>query len=371
MRIRLKPGFRRAWRDPATLQIGLSRRRGTVITGLTLQDIPLVEALHHGIDTSVPGSLSVHGDPERGGHLITLLRDCGVLVSSGPGLPDPARLGRAGARLAPDAAVWSVVHPHCGDGWQLLTARADRQVVVRGAGRLGSSIAATLAAAGVGTVVVQDPGRVTAADLAPAGAGLPDLGRPRVAVGQDLVRRAGGHSPQPDTRGTRGTRPAARHTEPDLVVLVDHGTADAARADTLMSADVSHLSVVVGEDGVVVGPLVLPGTSPCLRCLDLHRTDRDPAWPALAGQLRAQGETPQESASSALAAGLVSLQVLAHLDGVAEPAAVGATLEVELPDGLVARRPWPVHPGCGCSWTGMPGTENDADARGAGREGRM
>nr|WP_269326840.1 ThiF family adenylyltransferase [Kineosporia mesophila] len=350
------------------MQIGLSRRRGTVITGLTLQDIPLVEALQHGIDTSVPGSLSSYGDPERGGALIGLLRDCGVLVSSassGPGLPGPARLGRAGARLAPDAAVWSVVHPHCGDGWQLLAGRADRRVVVRGAGRLGSSIAATLAAAGVGTVVVQDPGRVTAADLAPAGAGLPDLGRPRIAVGQDLVRRAGGHSPQP---GNPGTRPSARRPEPDLVVLVDHGTADATRADALMSADVSHLSVVVGEDGVVVGPLVLPGASPCLRCLDLHRRDRDPAWSALAGQLRNQGETPQESASSALAAGLASLQVLAHLDGLAEPAAVGATLEVELPDGLVARRPWPVHPGCGCSW---PGTADDADARATAREGRM
>jgi hypothetical protein len=29
---------------------------------------------------------------------------------------------------------------------------------------------------------------------------------------------------------------------------------------------------------------------------------------------------------------------------------VGATLEIELPDGLIARRSWPAHPGCGCHW---------------------
>jgi hypothetical protein len=354
--LRLKPGFRRVWRDPGTLQIGLSRRRGTVITGLTPQDAPLVEALRHGIDPSVPGVLSAYGDPERGQALVRFLGRRGVLSSPGPGTPGPERLGPAAGRLAPDAAVWSVVHPHAGDGWHLLTARAARHVVIHGAGRLGCSLAATLAAAGVGTVVVQDPGRVTAADLAPAGAGLPDLGRPRQAVGQDVVRRAGGH-PQPGPprpalpRGLSPARPSSgvfRH-RPDLVVLIDHGTADAIRADPLLSADIPHLAVVVLEDGVVVGPLIRPGRSPCLRCLDLHREDRDPHWPTVLNDLRAQGgDTAEETASSGLAAGLATLQVLAHLDGLAVPAALGATLEVELPDGLVARRPWPMHPACGC-----------------------
>ncbi|MCE0536830.1 TOMM precursor leader peptide-binding protein [Kineosporia rhizophila] len=134
-------------------------------------------------------------------------------------------------------------------------------------------------------------------------------------------------------------------------MLVSHGIADAARADYLMSADIPHLAVVVGEDGVVVGPLVRPGRTPCLRCLDLHRRDRDPDWPRVLSQLP---EHPfaehEETASASLAAGLAALQVLAELDGLSQPAAVGATLEVELPDGLVARRPWRMHPACGCAW---------------------
>ncbi len=104
---------------------------------------------------------------------------------------------------------------------------------------------------------------------------------------------------------------------------------------------------------MVVGPLVRPGHGPCLRCLDLHRGDRDPAWPSVLGQLlgpSSPGRQPEETALSALGAGLAGLQVLAHLDGAAEPAAAGATLESELPDGLIARRDWPAHPSCGCHW---------------------
>ncbi len=137
----------------------------------------------------------------------------------------------------------------------------------------------------------------------------------------------------------------------DLVVLISHGAADSGRAGSWVSAEVPHLAGVVGEAGVVVGPLVLPGRSPCLRCLDLHRCDRDPDWPMVLAQLHDQpAYEPEETAEAGLAAGLAALQVLAHLDGMVKPAAVGATLEVELPDGLIALRRWPAHPDCGCAW---------------------
>ena len=164
-------------------------------------------------------------------------------------------------------------------------------------------------------------------------------------------------------RRPRGRGPGGRC--PDVVVLVRPAAADSVSAGRLLAADVAHLSVVVREAGLIVGPLVLPGAGPCLRCLDLHRTDRDPAWPRLLAQLPGR-PTPAdagETASSQLGASLAALQVLAHLDGLApmpaadgargraRPASVGATLEVDLPDGLVSRRPWTVHPACGCSWS--------------------
>jgi bacteriocin biosynthesis cyclodehydratase domain-containing protein len=138
-------------------------------------------------------------------------------------------------------------------------------------------------------------------------------------------------------------------------VLVESLVADAGAAEPLVRADVAHLSVVVREGDVVIGPLVRPGAGPCLRCLDLHRADRDPQWPGVLAQLLTDpGPQPQESALARLAAALAALQVLAQLDGLHEPAATAATLEVGLPHGLVSRRPWPAHAGCGCHWPPPP-----------------
>jgi bacteriocin biosynthesis cyclodehydratase domain-containing protein len=148
---------------------------------------------------------------------------------------------------------------------------------------------------------------------------------------------------------------------PDLVVLVEPDAADALGALDLLDAAVPHLSVVIREATIVVGPLVIPGRACCLRCLDLHRGDRDPVWPRLLAQLLSRrrtgdSETVEETASAQLAACLAALQVLGHLDGFHRPASLGATLEVELPDGLVSRRPWPAHPRCDC---GAGSTEPD------------
>jgi hypothetical protein len=217
-----------------------------------------------------------------------------------------------------------VVRPGDGDGWELIAERARREVHVVGTGRLAAELVRTLGAAGVGLV---HPLAAPTPSSSPTGAPLPGGG----------ARRG-----------------------PDLVVLVRAAAADSVAAERLLAADVPHLSVVVREAGLAVGPLVLPGAGPCLRCLDLHRTDHDPAWPRLLAQLpgRATAAEPGETVSSRLGAALAALQVLGHLDGLTAasaasavlPASVGATLEVDLPDGLVTRRPWTVHPACGCSW---------------------
>jgi bacteriocin biosynthesis cyclodehydratase domain-containing protein len=131
---------------------------------------------------------------------------------------------------------------------------------------------------------------------------------------------------------------------------------DAATGDALVAAAVPHLAVLWREGATAVGPLVRPGASPCLRCLDHHRADRDPGWRGVARQLGAAAPgtrtRPEEAALAALTAALAVAQVLAQLDGVPRPAALGATLETALPEALVTRRPWAAHPRCGCTWPG-------------------
>ncbi|MDQ6874253.1 MAG: thiamine biosynthesis protein ThiF, partial [Actinomycetota bacterium] len=123
-----------------------------------------------------------------------------------------------------------------------------------------------------------------------------------------------------------------------------------ALLDRLVTAGVAHLAVAVRETAGVVGPLVRPGITSCLRCADLHRGDRDPVWPALAAQLATAppGATDaQDTALGTMITGLAGLQALSFLDG--EPVqADNGTLELALPDCLVRRRSWPPHPDCGC-----------------------
>ena len=138
-------------------------------------------------------------------------------------------------------------------------------------------------------------------------------------------------------------------TRPDLVVVCPDHARGLDHADALLGAGTAHLWAHLRDGRAVVGPLVVPGRSSCLRCHDLHRCDTDPAWPTLALAWE-QARAPQPAQATVhLLAGLAARQALAWLRG-GRPAVVDATLE-EQPDGEVLRRRWAVHPACGCGWS--------------------
>jgi len=400
--LQIKPALCQVWRGPGTVQIGLDPRRGTLLSGLGPMDRVMVRQLAGGLDTglvgldtrpvgSVPSRRSSAG-PRRGSpalaggardrqdrrtrQMIKLLSEAGVLVSSRTPRSVLAGFGDCLDRLAPDAALWSVVYPGPDDGWDLLAGRSRRCVRVVGAGRTGTTLVALLSAAGVGRLLVSDPTPVARRDLTPAGADLRDLGLPRshaAARAALRVLRCPERHPVPDPLRVAGRpRPSpGRNDRVDLVVTVEHDVADAIRADGL--GTVPHLPVVAGPTGTVVGPLVLPGRCPCLRCLDLHRRDRDPGWPRVLADLLSRrrveqrSAAPEETTLSCLAAAVASLQVLAFLDGRTDPACLGAALEIDLPQGLMARRSWPAHPSCGRHRGDRPsGDHGDPSRRGYG-----
>lgn len=92
-------------------------------------------------------------------------------------------------------------------------------------------------------------------------------------------------------------------------VIVGSYAIEPERHARWLRRDVAHLPVVFGDRGVTVGPSVVPGAGPCVRCLDLHRRDADPAWPAMAAQLHARGRFGESrlvsDAVSAVVAGVV------------------------------------------------------------------
>ncbi|MBX7434922.1 cyclodehydratase [Mycobacterium sp. Y57] len=142
----------------------------------------------------------------------------------------------------------------------------------------------------------------------------------------------------------------------DLAVLTDYLVADPRVVRDLHDAGVPHLPVRVRDGAGLVGPLVLPGVTSCLRCADLHRSDRDAAWPAIAWQLcRTVGsaDRPTLLATAALALREVNdvLRALGGGSGGAGtrlPSTLDTTLEIDVGHGIVAARSWSRHPKCPC-----------------------
>ena len=156
------------------------------------------------------------------------------------------------------------------------------------------------------------------------------------------------HSSQPHA--------AVSSTEVDLVVLSDYLVADPRMVRDLHSHGVAHLAVRVRDGTGLVGPLVIPGVTSCLRCADLHRSDRDAAWPAIAAQLRETVGVADRAtllATSALALSQVN-RVIAAVRGrqavpdPGPPQALNATLELDVNAGAIAARQWTRHPLCSC-----------------------
>jgi hypothetical protein len=353
MRLQLRAGLQLAWRRPGRLQVGLDPRHGVILDGVTAGDEALVSALAQG--TTLPQLLGVAtrtGVPHERAHaLVATLQSAGSLAavptvrSRLARVPDELR-----ERMAVDATVLGLAHPD-GDGWHVLAARRSRCVAVLGAGRTGLGVALGVASAGVGCVLVEDAAAVQPGDQQPGGYAADDVGRPREEAARDVLARL-----CPSTRTTVRGR-----TCPDLVVLVAAGPLDPARAHGLLQQDLAHLAVVWGERDVAVGPLVVPGSSSCLTCQHLHRTDRDPDWPRLVAELSGGARRPfEEGSMAAVAAAVATSQVLAHLDEGAVPVTLDATLETALPGGAVAVRAWPPHPRCGCR--GLPGVPQPVPA---------
>lgn len=340
MRPVLLPAVRRLWRDRSTLQLGRPGTGALVLEGLDDQSRAVLTLLDGGCSRDEVLAASA------GGPLLELLEGAGMVVDADDvtaglrGLPTIER-----DRLSPDAASLSLVHgPQAGAA---MAARRTANVLVRGAGRVGAPLAALLASAGVGDVTVQDARPTRLEDLSVGGLVMADIGRAREVA----------------LAGRLGAGPLAVG-QPDLVVLTGEseqagpcsrdpaGEDPAVSADLLLADGTPHLLVdVLGRTGVV-GPLVLPGLTTCVRCLELTRTDLDPGWPALSAQLSGPSRAAPacDGVLAVAVASQAALQVLEHLEG-GHPAAVGGTLELELPGWRWRRRSWPVHPACSCAWT--------------------
>ena len=322
MRPMLKPALARVWRDEATLQIGLDPERSVVVGGV---DPALARVLDRFDGTCELTSLLADAAGEARQRILRLVS----LLSSAEVLDDASTVGGPGwsrvppverQRLLAEMRAVSVVRGGSDGGAAAMERRLQAVVQVVGSGPVADGVSAQLRAAGVG--------RVDQAGI-----------------------------PRPPTE-------LPLHPRPELVVLAGRSWLDPPVLATLMREGVPHLVARLSETLGVVGPLVLPGRSSCLRCQHLLRAARDPAWPRVHAQLI--GAPPPTAAHAVLAAAVAAhaaLQALALIEGDGRgqpPVTVDGQLEIDAATGAVRRRSWSIHHACGCDWDTPE--SGDADA---------
>jgi bacteriocin biosynthesis cyclodehydratase domain-containing protein len=305
-------------RGPGAVQLGLDPNTGVEVRGLTDELVGMLVELDRPAPTvELLDRYSTAGAPRA--ELAGLL----------------ARLVERGALV--DAAALRRVE----------SARRNATVVAHGDGPLAVGVAIALAAAGVGTVYVAADGTVRGRDL---GCGYPpaDRGRPRWLAAAEAVRAA--------APGQVRTGLPPQRLMPDLAVLADAVVPAAPLVDALLSRRVPHLAVRLRDGSGLIGPLVLPGRSSCLRCLDLQRAADDPGWPMVAAQLAGRCGSASTSCVGAAAA-LAAEAALAALAGPASaasrPALLNGVLEFDTRSAVLHRRPLTPHPDCPCGAAGV------------------
>lgn len=315
MRPALRLGLLPLWRDRDTVQIGIDPRRAIAITGMSTacEVIKLLDGSRQ--REQILAEASARGVPEAMcERVLTLLAAAGVLIDfpAGPLRSVPPELRH---QLLPLLATASLCGQDGDGGARLLGRRQATTVEVRGCGPVAAMVADLLSKSG-------------------------------------LTLLGGGSGPR-------------RRIPPDLIVLI--GFQSPSQTADLLTGQVPHLAVCAEEAIGVVGPLVLPGQTACLRCLDLARADGDPAWPLILAQ-RAQRTADPPACDAVLATSVAAQavgQVLAFADrsvsgGPASaaggqgsvPATANATLELVLPSWQWRRRTWRPHPACICGYRG-------------------
>lgn len=176
---------------------------------------------------------------------------------------------------------------------------------------------------------------------------------PVAAIVADLLTRSGVAARSSPAAPAEQLDGQQRPDRPDLIVLVGHQSP--AQTAGLLRLRLPHLAVCADEAIGVVGPLVQPGVTACLRCIDLAKAERDAAWPLILAQLAGRSVDPPacDAILATTVAAQAAAQVLAFADRTPLPqATANGTLELVWPTWQWRRRTWLPHPACVCGSSG-------------------
>lgn len=137
-------------------------------------------------------------------------------------------------------------------------------------------------------------------------------------------------------------------TEPsaDLVFLVADYLVHPRWADHLLRHNVSHCPVVFSDQTITVGPVVTPGETPCLTCVEFHRRDDTIGWLEVSSQLWGKNSPLTTTTNIGMAWALMILLVTPG--GMAGVTAGFTRAVFRVDEGKVSWEDTTFHPDCDC-----------------------
>lgn len=134
-------------------------------------------------------------------------------------------------------------------------------------------------------------------------------------------------------------------------ITVAVGTPPPDQLQQWMSDGIPHLFVENPDCASInIGPLVLPGKTPCWRCVSLGKADQNVIWREIERQMMMTLPSEVPVAVAHHVAGMVALELLRFIDS-GESQLIGHSLRVDYHTPCnTKRRLLARHPACGCSW---------------------
>ena len=290
------------WRDPSTLQIGLDGNR-VILEELSLAQQQIVAALYSGVVDGQQKTLddSVRAEQGETNSLINRLKP--LLETSSK---EAKHFGPWQQLVFAELARVSLdyqVNPE-----MVLAERWQRVVHIDQLDRTGLIITKALLASGVGTVVTHDTDVVISSDLGELGFANEALGKSRFQQLKLELEKLGLIQTEKHRLLDLSNRPS-KALKISFAVISSQLAIRPKTYSRWLNRDVNHLAITYELNELSISPVIIPGQTPCLNCMQESKVDSDDAWPVIASQLL---ELPQirDDASSLLTATGLSLRVI-------------------------------------------------------------
>lgn len=354
MRPKLHPYVPITWRNATTLQIGLSPEPTALITNASNRTLSMINSLD---GVSSVDEIRKQFDKAREGEspqaptfdeVLSALNAAHALVDTANLEIDPYLPQQFRERLVWQVATQDLLRPKPDSGSSEIRRRKSSYVAVNGADPLALATAHLLALAGVDRVVLDAPEhlqhKVTAQTFVGLGPSWSRIGEAAILATREMLMEL----------DCKVTRPRGL-AEPGCEVFSTWPTQ--AERDRVHAQATPYLILESFGVGATVGPMVLPGASPCARCIELANARVDPYWSSISTQVgdKPNGSTEGlvDAAVIAWAASVAVMSVTALLARDANPACpnplVGRRLFLRCPGPEMRQVTLDLESACGCT----------------------